>query len=1257
MTGLPKINKLFIAAVAILLAIWGQRRLALFNEFDALALYGLAAVLFLWTFRTARFEGIGHGFTWPNMKAAAKDYLRLIPNSSRIVSNNPALTGAQKSRRQRAFAWLAIGLGGLIALGANGRALWLFHLDFERPQALAWPLYVGSIALFLAVIWLLDLVHGNAETDIESPETPPAPHRDRRWLLGALMAILVVGAFMRLYRFSDLPFGTWYDEAAAGLLAQRMQNDPNWRPVFPGSINVTAHYIYLVYTSFKLFGISTQAVRAVSVLMGLAAIPAAYLLGRELYGRTLGLGFALVVAVARWHVNFSRIGMYNIATPLFELLAAGFLLRGIRRNRFIDFGLAGLALGLGLCFYPAFQLFVAALGLFVFYLLLTQRGFWQRYWSKLLLMTLLAAMIAGPLVYFAYEKPDVYFARTQDTSLWAKTAPEKRVGALLENTRKHLLMFQQTGDPNGRHNIPGAPMLDTYTAALMVLGVLLALRWVWRPRGLLLLLWLLIPLLGGILSLDFEAPQSLRSIGSLPAAYLLAMLPLYFVRQEWRQSVEGYFPRTFVWPLLLLLIPIAYSNYYDYFQRWAYSFPAWSSFSTAETLAAQEMNGLNAQTDIYLTSFFAGHPAINFLTQGEKQYTRLDTTARFPLPLPPDKVVVMIFNTETRDMLDDIRRLYPNAAIDEIGPPFGGPPVLFVAHLTPTDIANIEGLMGAYYPTDDWSGPPALVRQDATLRFDWRSQAPLAMPFSVEWEGVLHVETYGEHRFFVQAPAYMELYIGEEKLISGEGDQAAGLVLAKGDHAIRLRAVGGPGPLSLSWRPPDRDIELVPSNALYVPPVTNNGLLGSFYANDSWTPPISFAQIDARFDMYFHVPALPRPYTVEWTGKIAIPQTGNYYFGLESIDESTLNIDGQEVVSAQVRNQLSEKPIALAQGLHDIRIRYRDRTDHTHINFFWTPPGGTRQIVPEQVLFPPQANYARVSVPDMRQLLFDPDRAGAPIVVSPQLDGDVHIVQRGLNQPKGIAVGPDGSVYVTEMGARQLLVLSPDGEVVRTVTGMPGAGGEEPFVEPFDVAVDGQGQVYVLDAGAARLPIFAPNGDYLRDAPGDPLYFDRTRGLTVDTQNRLWLAATAWGSLVAENAAGEQLFNAPVWPGEDSQPVDVAIGAGDHIFVVDANLHKLIHFDASGQRLLAWELTPTNTLDAPHMAVDDDGFVYLSEPENSRIAQLDPTGERVGEWLLMSDQGAPVKPIGVAVDGAARRVWYVDTAFGEVGYVERPVGE
>lgn len=1255
MKGVPKTNNLMIAVVAFGLALWGQRQLALFNNLDASILYALAGLLLLWAFRSIGIDGLGHGFVLPKSKRPpATDYLRLIATPSLVVSNNPQLASAPKGAGARRVIWGGIGLCGLIALAANGRALWLFQQDFERPHASAWPLYLGSILLFLVVTWLLDLSGLNQQTMRFGATAPLAERlRERRLLLGALLLIVAVAAFMRLYRADDLPFGTWYDEAAAGLLAQRMMNDPNWRPVFPGSINVTAHYIYLIYSAFQLFGVDTFSVRLVSVLMGVAAIPAAYLLGRELFGRSVGLGFALLLAVARWHVNFSRIGMYNIATPLFELFAAAFLLRGLRRNRFLDFGLAGLALGLGLCFYPAFQLFVGALGLFVLYLVLTQRGFLQRYWFKLLLMTLLAAMIVGPLAYFAYEQPDVYFARTKDTSLWAKTAPEQRVSALLENTRKHLLMFHQKGDPNGRHNIPGSPMLDSTTAALMALGLLICLRWIWKPRALLLLLWLLIPLFGGILSLDFEAPQSLRSIGSQPAAYLLAIFPLYLFRQEWRRSVEGYFPRTFAWPLLMVLLPIAYSNYDAYFQQWAKSFPAWSAFSTAETLAAQQMNELDAQTDIYLTSFFVGHPAINFITQGKKEYTRLDTTARLPLPLPADRAAVLILNAETRDLVDEVRRLYPHAHVDEIAPPFGGPPILFAAHLTPSDIADIQGLTGTYYANADWSGAPAMMRQDASLLFDWRTEAPLAVPFSVEWEGVLHVDTYGEHRFFMQAPDYVELYIGEEQLLGGQGDQAAGLVLAKGDHAMRMRAVGGAGPLSLSWRPPDRDIEAVPSTALYIPPVTNNGLLGSFYANGNWEPPVSFAQIDARFDMYFHVPALPRPYTVEWVGKIAIPQTGTYFFGLESIDESILYIDGQEVVSALEHNQLSEKQIELAEGLHDIRIRFGDRTDHTHINFFWTPPGGQRQIVPPQVLFPPQANYERVSVPDMQQLLFDPNRAGAPVVVSPQLAGAIKIVQRGLNQPKGIAVGPDGSVYVTEMGARKLLVLSAEGELVREVTGVPGADGEAPFVEPFDVAVDGEGQVYLLDAGAARLHLFSPQGDYLRDAPGDVVNYDRTRGLFVDAAGTVWLAATAWGSVVGQNGAGEQTFHAPVWPGEDSQPVDVAVGADNHLFVVDANLHKLIRFDASGKRLLAWDLTPTNTLDAPHLAVDGQGFLYVTEPENSRIAQLDPQGERVGEWLLMNEQGAPVKPVGVAVDAAARRVWYVDTTHGEVGFVER----
>lgn len=156
-------------------------------------------------------------------------------------------------------------------------------------------------------------------------------------------------------------------------------------------------------------------------------------------------------------------------------------------------------------------------------------------------------LVVAPVVKFAYEKPDVYFERTRDTSIFANKTPEERLPALLENVRKHLLMFNYWGDPNGRHNLPGAPMLDTYTGALWVLGLGLTLwrigRGPGRARALLLPLWFAITLLGGILSLDFEAPQSLRAIGSQPAVYLLAVAPLAALWQAWRREGGTLFPK------------------------------------------------------------------------------------------------------------------------------------------------------------------------------------------------------------------------------------------------------------------------------------------------------------------------------------------------------------------------------------------------------------------------------------------------------------------------------------------------------------------------------------------------------------------------------------------------------------------------------------------------------------------------------------------------------------------------------------------
>lgn len=1157
-------------------------------------------------------------------------------------------------------------LPGLLAISAGGLALRAFQRDLELPTQSAWWLYIGSVILMVLFAWLLDW---------RATPVKDTAHFPVGWQVLAWVIILATAFFLRLWRFDELPFGIWYDEAENGLQALRILEGEKFWPIFVGSIHAPAHYLYLIVLAFDFFGISIQSVRLVSVVMGLATVVAAFVAGRELFGRAWGLAAAFMVAVARWNVNFSRIGMYNASTPLFELLTIGFLLRAIRRGRYFDFALAGLWLGLGLCFYAAFQLFVGVVLLFLVWSSLVERGFLRRTWSGLLLMIATAMLIIAPVVLYAYTKPEVYFERTKDTSIFADKTPigevpdwlptvcdrlpatwqERclRTPILWENARKHLLMFNYQGDPNGRHNLPGEPMVDTFTALLLVLGVGLCLVRFWRPRAMLLLLWLGVMLLGGILSLGFEAPQSLRAIGTQPAVYLLALVPLYALYGAWQRSGGRPYPQFFIVPLCGLLLWMGYSNFYTYFYRQADDFASWNAFSTPETLTAKLLMDLDEQTEAYVISYFHGHPTLNFLAHGEpspiRPYRRLETTDHLPLDWPAGKNIALITNADSRSIFEEAKHYYPTGRFEELQPTAGGPTVIYYAYLTSNDLLGVQGLEARYYAGADWAGTPILQQKDLSLQFDWAAQTPVPLPFSVEWQGVLNVKVFGPHQFFLQAPAYAEVAIGEEVVMAGEGEQTTGLVLAEGKHNVRVRAVGGAGPFSLSWRPPDRGPEVVPSAALYVPPVTSNGLLGSYYPNGDWQGPAALERIDPLLNLYFHIPPLARPYTVEWRGKIAIPQSGNYRFALESIDESMLYIDEQEVTASRTPNEYREGAIQLESGLHDIRLRYADRTDHTHINLYWVPPFGGQQPVPSEVLFPPQAAYERVNLPDLAQLTFNPDAPAPPVVSGLPLGGVVRPVVGGLNQPKGIAVGPDNRLYVADTGNKRVLVLTPDGTIVGELRGA------EPFIEPFDLAVGPQGQIYVLDAAAERITIFDRDDSYLGDLPADPAFVGRSRGLHVDRDGRIWVANTPGGRVVALDREGNLIMAIPVWPGEDSQPVDVAIGVDGSIFVTDAGLNKIVRFDASGRRVLAWDIPVANSIDSSHLAVDAAGYLYLSKPEPFLVSQLLPSGELAGDWSAMPAGAAPAKPIGIAVDSSGR-VWYVDTVGGMVYVIEPDVG-
>jgi sugar lactone lactonase YvrE/4-amino-4-deoxy-L-arabinose transferase-like glycosyltransferase len=1215
---LNTIRPFLLGALGVLGAYLGQRALGADLAYEAVLLYGAGVLLFLIALWPAHFFP-EREFAFPNLPLPAWRARRL---------------------------WVA---GGLLVVALAMAFLAWRSFDAEHPRSpVAWQQHVASIVLALAAAGSMDYWNASGKPG-SSRKTRSSGKPRRAW--GVLGLILLLAAVLRLAWLDVLPFGVWYDEAEYGLQALRILNEPQFRPVFEGAINGPAHYLYLVAGSFDWFGTSATSIRLVNVAFGVLTVLAGYVVGSELFGRRVGLVLAFLLAVSSWLITLSRLGMHSTSTtPFFTLVTLAFVLRALRTGRVIEFALAGLWLGLGLCFYTSFRLFVPVIGLFLLYSALYQ---WRRthawpaarFWVGVAALGVTSALAVMPLVWFAGAQPDIFWSRVQDTFLFTGKSEAERLPALLANIQKHLLMFNWHGDPNGRHNLPGAPMLDAVTAMLMVLGLAYSLRRVRDPRYALLPVWLAATLLGGILSLDFEAPQSLRANGALGAAYILAVVPVAVLARAWEVGDGRYYPNWVWWPVAAVLAVAGFANVNVYFVRQAHDFAAWAAHSAAETLTAGLLNEADDNTDAYVTAFYSSHPTLRFLLPIGRPYATLETTDQMPLDFAPGRGALVVMNPESHAQYDVARRLYPNAQFEEVMPPMAGPPVLYAVRLSPSDVRSVQGLDGRYYANAAWEGQPALTLRDPALDFDWANAVPLPAPFSVEWNGVLHTGMYGVHDLVLESPGQAELLIGEQQVLSGTGVLSGSLTLAEGNHALRVRAQGAPGRFQLRWRTPDRPLEVAGPGSLYAPPVTANGLLARYFANGGWQEPEVRARVEDQMGYYIHVPPLPRPYTIEYTGKIAIPVAGDYRFGLESIDESVLFIDEQEVVRAAVPNQYAEGGLLLEAGWHDIRIRFADRTDHTHLNVYWMPPGGPRAILPAAMLFPPQSSYANVEMPTFASLVESAVPLG-PAAPAPELPGSATVFATGLQQPRGIAVAADGRVYVAEGGGSKVTIFSPQGEILARVPGATSV-----LAEPADVAVDSE-HLYVLDAGEGRLWRYALDGGEAQEIEPDPMLLDRSRGLALGPDGRVWVAATPAGIVAGINPQdGTDERLAMLVDGMLGQPVDVVVTADGFVYGTDAAANKLVRFMPDGRPERTWVLPAANSLNGPHLALDASGNLYVTDPEAGRVEKRDPSGAVAGMWDVTRLLNQPVKAVGLAV-GPDGRIWVTDSEGGSIVVLE-----
>ncbi|OFV94241.1 MAG: hypothetical protein A3F68_08530 [Acidobacteria bacterium RIFCSPLOWO2_12_FULL_54_10] len=151
-----------------------------------------------------------------------------------------------------------------------------------------------------------------------------------------LALITAVSALLRWHSIGSKSI--WIDEAVSVALAQASWSN-FWREVWSYEGNMV--FYYLLLRGWIHLGQSEVAIRSISVLFGVAAIPAIYLLGKRLFDRETGLTGAALLAVHAAHIQFSQEARsYSLLLLLLILSTSFFVLAietGPRKTRWLAY--------------------------------------------------------------------------------------------------------------------------------------------------------------------------------------------------------------------------------------------------------------------------------------------------------------------------------------------------------------------------------------------------------------------------------------------------------------------------------------------------------------------------------------------------------------------------------------------------------------------------------------------------------------------------------------------------------------------------------------------------------------------------------------------------------------------------------------------------------------------------------------------------------------------------------------------------------
>lgn len=307
-------------------------------------------------------------------------------------------------------------------------------------------------------------------------------------------------------------------------------------------------------------------------------------------------------------------------------------------------------------------------------------------------------------------------------------------------------------------------------------------------------------------------------------------------------------------------------------------------------------------------------------------------------------------------------------------------------------------------------------------------------------------------------------------------------------------------------------------------------------------------------------------------------------------------------------------------------------------------------------------NYGSAPAPQ-QQTVTDPFEGKQIDLAAAAIYGTAGNQPGQFQRPRDIAAAPDGTIYVVDTDNSRIQHLTAQGEVLQTwgtfadITKGDAPGGT--FNQPWGIALGPDGSVYVADTWNHRIQKFTSQGEFVKmwgyfGQAEKPEGFWGPRDVAVDSGGRVFVTDTGNKRIVVFTADGEfvtQFGSAGMGPGQFDEPVGIAVDQAGLVYVADTWNQRIQVFQADDQGqynpLRSWDLQAwygQSLENKPYLTVDTQGNLFVSDPEGYRILQFTLQGEPMRSW---GDFGTEANhfalPVGVTVDPQGD-VWVVDSA-------------